>query len=227
MLDISVLVTCFNKEPYLEECIQSIMRQSQKPREIILVHDGCQNVGVHLGVDNIVLKHNVGVAKARHEAVRFSRSELLLFVDGDDVLSPDYLEKMVRVMMKGGDIIYPDLFLWVEGGGRLVVTPNKITPKFVRDYRKVVIPVTSLISRKMYEDVGGFREWEVLEDLDFFVRAMCRGYTFKKAQTLLWYRRPPGTRNNIDLAKRKKVLDEIMGQFEFEKDKVRYAKNKL
>lgn len=227
MLDIAVLVTCYNKEKYLDECIQSILRQTEKPREIIVVHDCCQNVGVHLQATNIVLKENVGVAKARHEAVRMSTSTLLLFVDGDDVLSPDYLEKMVRVMMKGGDIVYPDLFLWVEGGGRLVVTPNKITPQFVRDFKKVVMPVTSLISRKMYDDLGGFREWPVLEDLDFFVRAMCKGYTFKKAQTLLWYRRPPGTRNNIDLAKRKKVLDEIMAQFEFTKDKVTYAQNKL
>lgn len=227
MLDISVLVVCYNKEEYLDECIQSILRQTQMPREIILVHDACENVGVHLQATNIVLKNNVGVAKARHEAVRMSTSELILFVDGDDVLSPDYLEKMVRVLMKGGDIAYPDLYLWAGKENRLVITPKKITPEFVQDFKKVVIPVTSLMSRKMYDKLGGFREWEVLEDLDFFIRAMCNGYTFKKAETLLWYRRYPNTRNTIDLAKRKKVLDDILNQFKFSKDKVIYAQNKL
>lgn len=220
MLDISVLVTCFNKEEYLDECIQSILRQTEKPREVIIVHDACQNVGVHLEATNIVLKDNLGVAKARHEAVRSSTSTLLLFVDADDVLSPDYLEKMVRVLMKGGDIAYPDLFLWAPNESRLVVTPKRITPSFVRDFKKVVLPVTSLMSRKMYDDLGGFKEWAVLEDLDFFVRAMAKGYTFRKAETLLWYRRIPGTRNNVDLAKRQKTLDEIMDQFVFEGDKI-------
>jgi glycosyltransferase involved in cell wall biosynthesis len=184
-------------------------------------------VGVHLAVDNIVLKENRGVAKARHEAVRYSSGKLILFVDGDDMLSPDYVEKMVRVLDKGGDIAYPDLYLWAGGENRLVVTPKKITPEFVHDAQKVVIPVTSLMSRKMYDDLGGFKEWPVLEDLDFFIRAMCKGYTFKKAETLLWYRRYPGTRNSMDFANRKKVLDEIFKQFEFSKDKITYAKNKL
>lgn len=220
MLDISVLVICYNKEKYLDECISSILHQTEKSREVIIVHDACQNVGVHLEATNIVLKDNVGVAKARHEAVRFSTSELLLFVDADDVLNPDYLEKMVRVIMKGGDIVYPDLLLWAQNESRLVVTPKRITPAFVRDFKKVVMPVTSLISRKMYDDLGGFKEWPVLEDLDFFVRAMAKGYSFRKAETLLWYRRVPGTRNTIDLAKRKEVLDQIMSQFRFEEDKI-------
>lgn len=224
MLDISVLVVCFNKEKYLDECIQSILRQTQLPKEVILVHDACQDVGVHLQATNIVLEKNVGVAKARHEAVRMSSGELILFVDGDDVLSPDYLEKMVRVLMKGGDIAYPDLFLWAGKDNRLVITPKKITPEWVRDLKKVVIPVTSLMSRKMYDKLGGFREFPILEDLDFFIRAMCNGYTFKKAETLLWYRRYPGTRNETDLAHRKKILDEIFAQFDFTGDKITYVK---
>lgn len=225
MLDISVLVVCFNKEQYLDECVSSILRQTKQPKEIIIVHDGCQNPVAHAKADTIILKDNRGVAKARHEAVRFSCGELLLFVDGDDMLDPDYLEKMVLVIQKGGDIIYPDLYIWNGPNSRLVVTPKKITPDFVRDFKRVVIPVTSLMSRKMYDDLGGFREWQVLEDLDFFVRAMCKGYTFKKAETLLWYRRTPGTRNNLEEATRRKVLDQIMDQFEFVKDKI-YVKSK-
>lgn len=221
MLDLSVLITCFNKEEYLSECVGSIQRQTKEPKEIIVVHDGCKDPMHHDGVTSIILKDNQGVAKARHEAFRFSTGKLVLFVDGDDILSPDYLEKMALVLVKA-DVAYPDLFLWADHGSRLVTTPKTITPAFVQKFEKVVIPVTCLIRREVYEKVGGFRDWRVLEDLDFWVRAMCNGYTFKKAETLLWYRRTPETRNQMEVSKRKETLKEILNQFNFGKNTISF-----
>jgi glycosyltransferase involved in cell wall biosynthesis len=226
MIDVSVLITCFNKEKYLTDCIESIKRQTKEPKEIIIVHDACKGVGIHLEVDNIVLHQNLGVSKARDAAFKLSSGELILFVDGDDVLSPDYLEKMTLVLAKGADVAYPDIYHWAGKESRLVVLPKKITPKFVQDYQKVVMPVTCLMKRKVYEIVGGFKEWPVLEDLDFWVTAMCKGYTFKKAETLLWYRRTPETRNTMDIIKRREILKQILAQFVF-KDGEIYGKNQL
>jgi glycosyltransferase involved in cell wall biosynthesis len=219
-INVSIIVNCFNKEPYLDDCISSILRQTKQPKSIVVVHDSCSNVGVHLKADNIVLKENHGVARARHEGFRFTDGSLVLFVDGDDVLSPDYLEKMTLVIAKGADIAYPDLFIWSGKDSRTTIMPKKIDPKFVQDKEKVVIPVTCLMKREVYEKVGGFREWSVLEDVDFWIRAMCSGYIFKKAETLLWYRQLPDARNKIDLVKRKEVLTKILAQFTFTKDKV-------
>lgn len=212
MLDLSVLITCYNKEQYLDECIQSVLRQTKQPKEIIVVHDGCENPMHHAKATSIFLKGNFGVHFARSEAFRFSTGQLILFVDADDVLSPDYLEKMTLVISKGADIVYPDLFLWIGDQSKLVVTPNKIDIKFVKEFNRVVMPVTSLMKRDVYTKLGGFKKMDVLEDLDFFVRALKEGFKFKKAQTLLWYRRYNGTRNSIGLDKRKIVLDEIMKQ---------------
>lgn len=220
MIDVSCLIICFNKEQYLNDCIASIGRQTKEPQEIIIVHDGCKDVGVHLGADNIVLKNNRGVSQARHEAFRFSSSKLILFIDGDDVLDPDYLEKMTLAIADGADIAYPDLYLWAKDS-KLVVTPNAITPGFVKDHEKVVIPVTCLMKREVYEKIGGFRELPVLEDLDFWIRAMALGFKFKKAQTLLWYRRYEGTRNSMPLEARKRVLTQILNQFEIKKEGIK------
>lgn len=225
MLDLSVLVTCFNKEKYLDECIQSIVRQSKEPKEIIVVHDGCEEPMHHVKVTSIFLKSNKGVAKARHEAFRFSTGKLILFVDGDDVISPDYLEKMCLVLHAGADVAYPDIFHWSDRNARIVITPEQITPQFVQDYNKVVIPVTSLMDRSVYEKLKGFREWPVLEDLDFWIRALCNGYTLKKAQTLLWYRHLPDNRNSGEIGEKKEVMKEILAQFKFTKDKIEYVKD--
>lgn len=220
MLDLSCLVICFNKERYLSDCVDSILRQTKEPKEIIIVHDGCDEPVHHAKATSIFLKENRGVSKVRHEAFRFSTGKLVLFVDGDDVLSPDYLEKMTLILSKGASVVYPDIFLWAGKDSRLTVLPKKITTQFVKDHEKIVIPVTCLIRRELYEKLGGFRELPVLEDVDFWLRAMCNGYTFKKAETLLWYRRYPETRNTMELSKRKEILKEIMSQFIITKDKI-------
>lgn len=219
-IDVSVLITCFNKEKYLNECLTSIERQSKQPKEIIVVHDGCSEPLASVLADSIMLHENLGVANARDVAFKYSTGQLILFVDGDDVISPDYLEKMTVVISKGADIAYPDLYIWMGENSRLSITPKKITPAFVSDHQKVVIPVTSLMKREVYLRVGGFRQLPALEDLDFWIRAMCEGYTFRKAETLLWYRRTAGTRNNLDIIKLRKIFNNILDQFDITKTKI-------
>lgn len=212
-LDCSVIITCYQKEEYLNECMESVKRQTREPKEIILVHDACDNPMAHAIATTIILPKNIGVAGARDVGFKYSTGKLILFVDADDVLSPDYLEKMVSTLVKKkADIVYPDLFIWQGNESYLSEPPNIITKEYIKKKSKLPIPVTSLMKREIYEDVGGFVRMDVLEDMDFFVKAMCKNYIFKKANTLLWYRKYPGSRNSIELEKRKEVLRGILAQ---------------
>ena len=211
-IDVSVLITCFNKEQYLSECVQSVLRNTKQPKEIIIVHDGCTEPMHHIGVDSIFLKANYGVAHARDVAFKYSTGKLILFVDADDVISPDYIEKMTLAIFGGADIAYPDIFIWNGQNSKLAKVPEKLTMEYVKDAEKVAIPVTSLMKREVYEKLEGFKKMDVLEDLDFFVRALKMGFKFKKTNTLLWYRRYEGTRNSLDLSVRRVVLKEIIKQ---------------
>lgn len=218
-VDLSIIITCFNKEEYLNDCFESIRRQTRQPKEIILVHDGCSEPQAHIDAETIILKDNVGVSKARDKGVFNSTGKLLLFVDGDDVLSPDYIEKMVATIFDGADITYPDTYFWGKDP-RLTITPDKLTSEFVSNYEKVVIVVSSMMKREVYEKLGGFGEFPVLEDLDFFLRALCNDYTFKKSQTLLWYRQTPTSRNQMSYLKKKEVFKKILSKFNISKDKI-------
>lgn len=212
LVDVAVLITCYNKEKYLSECIESVIRQTRVPREIVVVHDGCENPMHHARATSIFLDSNYGVHKARHEAFRYSTAKLVLFLDADDVLSPDYIEKMILVLSKGkgADVVYPDIFIWNGAESKLTITPPRLDLDYVRVHEKVIIPVTSLMNRVVYEQLDGFKDMEVLEDLEFFVRALKAGFVFRKAHTLLWYRRYPGTRNTVDLVKRKAIVAEVI-----------------
>jgi len=213
MINVSVLITCYNKEQYLDECVSSVLRQTKDPKEIIIVHDGCDCPAHHTDATTIMLKTNLGVARARHEAFRYSSGELVLFLDGDDIISPDYLEKMALVIGSGADIAFPDIYFFGSSGKSLSVVPDPVNPSFVEKMQKLPIPVTCLMKRNVYESLKGFGKWEVLEDLDFWLRAMCNGHTFKKAETLLWYRQEGVKRNAMEPQKKVRIMKEIMDQF--------------
>lgn len=211
-IDVSVLITCYNKEKYLDECVNSVLRQTKQPKEIIIVHDCCKNPVHHAKATSIFLKDNLGVALARNVAVHNSTGKLLLFLDADDMISPDYLEKMTLVISKGADAAYPDIYLWAGKHSQLTITPKKLTKEWIKKFEKVIIPVTSLMKREMYERLDGFKEMPVLEDLDFWVRAIKVGFILRKAETLLWYRKYPETRNSLNVEKRKIIFERIIKQ---------------
>lgn len=220
MIDASVIITCKDKEPFLDDCVMSVMRNTKQPKEIIVVHDQCKNPAHHLEVSSIMLKNNLGVAKARQEGFRYSVGGFVLFLDGDDVINPDYLERMRMALGDDKDIAYPDIYFFDKFNPKLSITPDQFTPDEVKQWGKLPIPVTCLMKRSVFEELKGFKEYPVMEDLDFWLRAMCKPYTFVKANTLLWYRQEGERRNLVNEELRAKTISNIFDQFEIKDNKI-------
>ena len=111
---ISVIVPVYNVEKYLEECIESIINQTHRDIEIILVDDGStDNSGAlcdeYAGKDSrirVIHKENGGLSDARNCGMKAAKGEIISFVDSDDYLSPFFLEIMYEAMMNGNcDIV--------------------------------------------------------------------------------------------------------------------------
>lgn len=105
---ISVIVPIWNCEDYIEKCINSILRQTHKNIELILVDDGSTDLSGKICDDfakkykEIVVIHqkNSGPAAARNAALGKVTGNIISFVDSDDYLSPDMYEKMLSKMME-------------------------------------------------------------------------------------------------------------------------------
>lgn len=104
MEKVSIIVPVFNVEDYLEECIRSLLDQSYKNIEIILINDGstdhssliCNNLKE---IDNRIIlinQKNLGVSSARNVGLSIASGEYILFVDSDDIVHCDYVKKMVN-----------------------------------------------------------------------------------------------------------------------------------
>lgn len=108
MPKISIIVPVYNTEKYLRPCLDSILAQTYKDFEAILVDDGskdqsgaiCDEYAERDPRFVVVHKQNEGVAKTRIAAFEKSKSELITFIDSDDYVSPEYIEKLSKPILE-------------------------------------------------------------------------------------------------------------------------------
>ncbi len=111
---VSVIVPVYNNEKYVEKCVRSLMEQTHRELEIILINDGSKDHSGEIleqmaAADErikYICQDNAGVAVARNRGLDAASGEYLTFVDGDDYVSPDYIEKFLAcVKEKGADLV--------------------------------------------------------------------------------------------------------------------------
>ena len=107
---ISVIVPTFNLEKYIKECVDSVLNQSFKNFEIILVDDGSDDdtkkiikyyIEHEEKTDIILLENeeNRGAGYSRNRGLNIARGKYLLFLDGDDMLEHNALEKLYSCLL--------------------------------------------------------------------------------------------------------------------------------
>lgn len=102
--EVSVVVPVYNTWRYLDRCIESIVAQSFKNIEIILVNDGstdsslelCQKWAERDDRIRVVTKENGGLSSARNAGAQVARAPYVGFVDSDDFVEPDMYERLLR-----------------------------------------------------------------------------------------------------------------------------------
>ena len=111
---ISVIVPIYNVEKYLAECIESIIKQTYKNLEIILINDGstdlsCEICNEYKEKDNrikVINKKNEGVSSARNTGIDVSKGSYLTFVDSDDWIEDNFVEILYnKAKEKNADVV--------------------------------------------------------------------------------------------------------------------------
>lgn len=114
MIKVSVVVPIYNAEKYLRQCLDSIVNQTLKDIEIILINDGstdgCEDICKEYLSDERVsyyYKENEGLAAARADGLSYAQGEYIGFVDSDDWLELDTYEKMYSAsQINNADIVF-------------------------------------------------------------------------------------------------------------------------
>ena len=105
---VSIIVPVYNSEKYLQNCYESIKKQTYQNIEIIFIDDGsvdnsyqmCKNFQ---STDNrVIVKHqkNAGVSKARNNGILSANGDVILFIDADDIVDKNYVELLSEPILK-------------------------------------------------------------------------------------------------------------------------------
>ena len=113
---VSIIMPCYNKEPFIAETLESVEAQTYPNWEVVLVDDGSPDdtIGVarrymetHNWTEDKALfleQENQGPSVARNTGIRASHGELILPLDPDDILDPTYIEKAVKVFQNQPEV---------------------------------------------------------------------------------------------------------------------------
>jgi len=105
---VSIIIPCHNAAPWLAETLESALAQTWPEKEIILVDDGSTDESPSIARQfaacgiRCLVQPNRGASTARNRGIRESRGEFLQFLDADDLLSPEKIERQVRLLGAAG-----------------------------------------------------------------------------------------------------------------------------
>ncbi|MBM3230955.1 glycosyltransferase family 2 protein [Candidatus Peregrinibacteria bacterium] len=189
--DVAVIIPCHNYAHVLSRAIECVLAQTKTPRDILVVDDASNDHPEFVterysnrGVRYVRTEHR-SLAKTRNLGAKMTQSEFLLFLDPDDTIPADYIERCLTVLQdRSVAAAYPNI---QYSGER---TDYAEAPGFDAEglLRSNYIPSTALIRRQAYDLVGGYRDVpHALEDWDFYRRVVGMGYRAAKADTTMGY----------------------------------------
>ncbi len=181
MFFVSVIIPTHNRWPMVGEAIESVIKQSYKDFEVIVVDDGSDDESLK-GMEkfgsslSVLVQSRRGVAAARNFGVRHSRGAYLSFLDSDDLWQRHKLERQVAFMKANPEVqICQTEEVWIRNGVK--VNPKKRHQKPSGDIFRaslelcLVSPSSVMMKRELYERMDGFDEsFEVCEDYDLWLR---------------------------------------------------------
>ena len=223
MAAISVVMPVYNSAAYLAEAVQSILAQTHRDFEFIIVNDGSTDRSLKLleqfaaGDSRIKLisRPNTGIVGALNDGLAQASAPLIARMDADDVSLPDrftkqleYLDLDRNCVAVGARVIGIDPY-----GCELFHSDHKlhhdaIDADLLSGIGWSIVHPAAMIRRDAIEQIGGYRkQFEWVEDLDLFLRLAERGRLANLPDFLLRYRQHTESVNRTRFAEQAKLAD--------------------
>ncbi len=184
-MKISVIIPTYNRKHTLQRAIDSVLAQTFKPYEIIIVDDGSKDGTKEWLLQNYpsvqyIHQPNNGVSSARNKGIQISQGSWIALLDSDDEWMPEKLEYQSRfIEVNRNSSFCHTNEIWIRNGVR--VNQMKKHKKYGGDIFKHCLdicrisPSSSIIKKDVFEEVGAFDEsLTVCEDYDLWLRVTAK-----------------------------------------------------
>ncbi len=233
---VSVMIPYYNCKEYIVETIQSVLSQSHQNFEIIIVDDGsdpehadylkgflADKPAIRYAVQN-----NQGVAAARNHAARLAGGKYFLFLDSDDLILPDYIEKCLTVLENNPDckLVYPLAEYFDAQEGLWNLPDYDGLESLLKGNR---IPIISMHRAEDFVSLGGFDEnLTTHEDWDLWIRLLSNGGTVIRIPEVLFrYRKRRDGSSLINRLEQNPDLNREDWQKVYEKNRALFMQHHL
>lgn len=221
---VSVCIPVFNCEAYICECLQSIIGQTYQNLEIIVVDDGSTDgtgeiVQKYISIDprlKYIRQDKSGAATARNKALSVAKGIYIQFMDADDLLSPDKIEKQIAALLDRDDVVSvcSTVHFW-DGRSPYASAPSAYEEHFLYSTNNpvdfmvrlwggndcngsMIQPNAWLIPKQLIDIVGGWNEQLTLDDDgELFARIVLNAKQVIHTQGLNYYRKYTNSRSNL------------------------------
>ena len=178
-MKISVIVPVYNVEKYLRKCLDSLVNQTFKDYEVIVVNDGSTDSSWKI-IDEYQKKYscikayqkeNGGISSARNLGLKYASGNYVAFVDSDDYVDLFFLEKMYNhAISTNSDVVICDYYALNEDVKRYTKCHMKYSPDEIVEYLLSPPMVWSKLIKKSVMDNVKFTEGIFYEDLDICIK---------------------------------------------------------
>jgi glycosyltransferase involved in cell wall biosynthesis len=212
---VAVVIPCYNLGRYLDEAVDSVLAQTFRDFEIVIVDDGSDEpetmrllASYSRPQTRVVHSPNRGLPAARNLGIRESTGEYICALDADDILEPTCLEKSARVLDEDPTVAFVSHWLRAFGDETWEWQPERCDLPSLLD--RNTVNGTALVRREVVAAVGGFDETLTrgCEDWAFWLEVVSRGFRGAVIPEVLFrYRRRP------DSMSRKMMTDDTYLSF--------------
>lgn len=195
-MKVSVVIPVFNEEKDITACLESLLNQTYRDMEIIVVDDGSSDKTLEIIKDfpiKILKQNHLGPGIARNLGAKEAVGEILVFVDGDMTFDKKFIEKLVKPIMSGKSIgtfskeerVANKDNVWSKCWNLNKGLPlDKMHPKNYPDTQ----PVFRAILKKEFDKVGGFKPIGYIDD---HTLAEALGIKATSAEGAIFYHKNP------------------------------------
>ena len=133
---ISLIIPVYNVEKYLKKCIDSVLKQTYKNLEILLIDDGstddslkiCNSYALKDSRIKVYHKDNEGLSATRNLGIKLSTGKYLAFIDSDDVLTEDYCETLFKAIKHSNSDVASVSLVMTRANGYKIEINNEQEP---------------------------------------------------------------------------------------------------
>jgi glycosyltransferase involved in cell wall biosynthesis len=195
---ITVYITNFNYADYIENAINSVLHQSFKDFELIVIDDGSTDKSLEILETykrnkniSLVYQKNKGLNKTNNVALRLGRGKYIMRLDADDYLVPDALEKMVGKMEANPEfaLVFPDYYLIDEKNNVIGQVKRHNFTTGVTLFDLPAHGACTLIRRDVLLEIGGYDETFRCQDgYDLWLNIIVKFQVSNVNEPLFYYR---------------------------------------